>query len=183
METVWAGGYGDDYFDEVHDTEHREKFWHGLLDRWPVKTVLEVGCGKGVNLACLEDHVEVAAGIDINEKALTFIPERIPTYLCSATDLSFEDGSFDLVFTAGVLLHAPPTELPLQMAEIVRCSSRYVLALEYAGEGVRFWRHDAPGVWHRDYGELYEGLGLKLLDIGEIDEGSWKGVTWWMLER
>ncbi len=182
MEVVWAGGYGDNYFDETHDTEHREAFWHQLLDRWPVTNVLEVGCGKGVNLAYMRDRAEVH-GIDINQKALDSVPEGISTLLCSATDLPFEDESFDLVFTAGVLLHAPPLELPLQMAEIVRCSSRYVLALEYAGECVRHWRHHAEGVWHRDYGELYEGLGLKLLDADEIDEGTWKGVTWWMLEK
>ncbi len=183
MEVVWSGGYGDDYFDEVHDTEHRAKFWTQLLDSYPgIQTALEVGCGKGVNLAYLKDRAEVH-GIDINQKALDSVSEGIPTHLCSATDLPFEDESFDLVFTAGVLLHAPPLELPLQMAEVVRCSSRYVLALEYAGECVRFWRHHAEGVWHRNYGELYEGLGLKLLDAGEVDEDSWKGVTWWMFEK
>jgi hypothetical protein len=58
-----------------------------------------------------------------------------------------------------------------------------VFALEYAGDAVREWRWMSEGIWHRDYGELYGELGLKLLESGEIDEGTWLGVTWWMFER
>jgi SAM-dependent methyltransferase len=186
MEEGWASDPGRLYFWEKHDIEHREAWWNDFCDRYPeIKTVLEVGCGKGENIRYLKDRVEIT-GIDLNAQALERIPDDVPTIKGSATDMPFEDRSFDLVFTAGVLLHAPPPELPLQMAEIVRCSTRYVFALEYAGDGVRGWRWMGrdEGIWLRDYGGIYQReYGLKLVETGEIDEDSWTGVTWWMLER
>ncbi len=184
MEAAWTGEFGNTYFWEKHDTEHREKWWSDFLDRYSIKTALEVGCGKGINLAYLKDRVEVT-GIDINEQALARIPRDIPTHHGSAADLPFEDESFDLVFTSGVLIHAPDVELPFQMSEIVRCSKRYVLAMEYNGDSVRGWRWmTTDGLWSRDYGGIYQReYDLKLLESEEIDEGSWGGVTAWMLEK
>ena len=43
----------------------------------------------------------------------------------------FRDREFDLTFTMGVLIHVPPDDLPRVMAEILRCSRRYILCGEY----------------------------------------------------
>ncbi len=181
MEQAWKTEFGNTYFWEKHDTDHREQWWAEFFDRYPeIETVLEVGCGKGVNFRYMRDRVEVS-GIDVNEQALARIPKDIPTLQASAADLPFEDESFDLVFTSGVLIHAPDVELPFQMSEIVRVSNRYVLAMEYNGDSVRGWRWmTTDGLWSRDYGGIYEReYGLKLLE----SEGSWGGVTAWMLEK
>ncbi len=185
MEAAWKGEMGNTYFWEKHDTEHREPWWNAFFDRYPeIETVLEVGCGKGVNLKYMKDRA-VVSGVDINEQALARIPKDIPTLQASAADLPFEDESFDLVFTSGVLIHAPEFELDLQMSEIVRVSKRYVLAMEYDGNEVRGWRWiTKDGLWSRDYGGIYQrAYDLKLLEEEEIDEGTWGGVTAWMLEK
>ncbi len=184
MERAWKGEMGNTYLAETHDTAHRGPWWNDFLDRYPVETVLEVGCGNGVNLRYIEQRAEVW-GVDINEQGLARIPEDIPTFQASAADLPFEDQSFDLVFTSGVLIHAPEFELDLQMSEIVRVSKRYVLAMEYNGDEVREWRGmTEDGLWRRDYGGIYQrAYDLKLLESEEIDEGTWKGVTAWMLKK
>jgi hypothetical protein len=103
--------------------------------------------------------------------------------------LPFEDRNFELVFTTGVLIHLPEDALPGAMAEIVRCSSRYVLCGEYyADEPVQVpYRGHTGALFKRDYGRLYcESFDqLRLLDSGFLprDSGGWDDVTWWLFER
>lgn len=104
--------------------------------------------------------------------------------------LPFEDGSFDLVFTMGVLIHQDPaTQLEPMMREIARCSRRYVIAGEYyADEPTEVpYRGQEGALFKRDFGALYQQLfpGLRLLSEGYLgeDDGRWDDVTYWVLEQ
>lgn len=94
-----------------------------------------------------------------------------------------ETPTYDLVFTAGVLIHVAPDNLPKLMNEIVAASSRYVLAIEYASETEEMveYRGVKDRLWKRNYGALYEGLGLKLLHTG--DATGWERTTYLLLEN
>ena len=81
LEELWAGEFGGAYADRnrVLD-ERRAAFWTGLLERYPIRSVLEVGCGQGGNLAPIARVLEPADvwGVDLNLTALARAREHAP---------------------------------------------------------------------------------------------------------
>lgn len=194
LERLWADEFGDDYVQRNREAgEGRDVFWRDLLSARAVGNVLEIGCNVGANLRWLDGLVPSRDvwGIDINESALQSIRQRLPginAVWSPARELPFRDRSFDLVFTAGVLIHQPETTLPLVMAEAVRCSRRYVLALEYFAEEVTEvpYRGQEGALFKRDYGRLYGELfpELHIEDRGKLGQNEgWDDVTWWLFAR
>jgi pseudaminic acid biosynthesis-associated methylase len=193
LEELWSDQFGDTYVERnLQAGEGREAFWYELVDRLAPTRVLEIGCNIGANLRWIVDRVPPRAvyGIDINERALRTVRERlaINAVWSPARELPFRDRMFDLVFTAGVLIHQPESTLPLVMAEAVRTSRAYVLALEYAAsESIALpYRGQDGALFKRNYGQLYSELfpELEIVDQGELgkDEG-WDDVTWWLFRR
>jgi pseudaminic acid biosynthesis-associated methylase len=194
LEELWAGDFGDQYADRnAQIDERRERFWSGLLDRFQVGNVLEVGCGQGGNLRPLARRLqpEDIWGVDVNILALDRARRHAPgsnLVRAPARDLPFRDGWFDLVFTAGVLIHQPDDTLSHVIAEVVRCSRRYVLWIEYhADERVEVpYRGQSGALIKRDYGRLYREVapGLEVRDQGFLghDEG-FDNATWQLLEK
>ena len=174
LEDLWSGEFGDEYVDRnIGAPEGREEFWIKQLETLGARSVLEVGCNVGGNLIPIASVVggENVAGIDVNEKALEEICERVPgidARRAVARDLPFEDGAFDLTFTMGVLIHQPPDELDAVMREIVRCSGRYVLCGEYYAEELTEvpYRGHEGALFKLDFGGRYRELfpDLKLLE-------------------
>ena len=130
LEDLWAGEFGDAYRERNSDPERgREPFWTALVERLQPGNALEVGCNIGGNLHWLARLLgeENCAGIDISERAVATVRERLPgvdARVARARDVPFEDGSFDLAYTVGVLIHQPPESDRQVMAEVVRCSRR-----------------------------------------------------------
>jgi ubiquinone/menaquinone biosynthesis C-methylase UbiE len=130
------------------------------------------------------------AGVDVNESALALAEATLPDVdlrRAPARELPFTDGVFDLVFTAMVLIHQPDETLETVMTEIVRCSSRYVLAIEYAAaEPVEVeYRGHAGVLFKRPYAELYAELfpRLGLVGSGFMGQDGWDDVTWWLFRH
>lgn len=194
LEALWAGEFGDAYVERnaVLDAR-RNEFWRRLLASVAIRTVLEVGCGQGGNLRPISAVLDSAdiTGIDVNAEAIERARRNAPgtTVIHSvAKDLPFEDGQFDLVFTAGVLIHQPDQTLPAVMAEIVRCARRYVLWMEYrAPETVEVpYRGAAGSLLKRNYGRLYAELFPELTVSADgflAPEQGFDRVTWQLLER
>jgi len=92
------------------------------------------------------------------------------------------------VFTVGVLIHQPPAALPGVMAEIVRCSRRFVICGEYyAPEPTEVaYRGQTGALFKRDFGGLYRqlfpGLALRKQQFLSTADG-WDDVTFWMFEK
>lgn len=192
LEQLWASRFGDDYVDRNTAFDARRGFWNERMAAMGCRRVLEVGCNIGGNLQWITGTVPppLVAGVDINEKALSVLSRRVPgvqVLRSSARLLPFASGSFDLVFTMGVLIHQPEETLPDVMAEMVRCTRRWVLCGEYHSPDtvdVPYRGHEGA-LFKRDYGRLFaEGFPrLRLRDQGFLgrDEG-WDDVTWWVLE-
>lgn len=93
---------------------------------------------------------------------------------------------FDLVFTAGVLIHVEPEMLDQVMAAIIDASKRYVLAIEYANEvsiEVPYRGHEGK-LWKRPFRLHYERMGLKLLRFGFVGEKEgFDDCAWWLLQK
>ncbi len=192
---AWKGEFGNEY------TDRNVVDWHALLPAFqsmvgglPIKRLLEVGCNRGHNLVALAELLGKGAevvGVEPNEYALELArtsSSRIAILQGHAFDLAFKDEYFDLVFTAGVLIHIPLADLPLAMAEIYRVSRRYILAIEYFAEKetvIHYREHDDL-LWKRDFLHIYQA---QFPDLTLIRNGYWgredgfDRTHWWLLEK
>jgi hypothetical protein len=72
------------------------------------------------------------------------------------------------------------------MESLVRASSRYVLAVEYAAaeEEALDYRGHAARLWRRPFGQLYEAMGLEVVSTGELRRGDgFDDCHFWLLEK
>jgi pseudaminic acid biosynthesis-associated methylase len=192
LEQLWAGDFGDAYTERNRGSIDRREFWRALIAAHPFASALEVGCNVGDNLLALNELIGAGAlaGVDVNEGALATARAALPEAdlrHVAARELPFPDGAFELVFTAMVLIHQPDETLQSVLREIVRCSSRYVLSIEYeAPEHVDVpYRGQEGALFKRPYGTLYAATFPRLQPVvgGFIGQaGGWDDVTWSLLE-
>ena len=193
-EQIWAGQFGDDYTARCDkDYTPRIKFWGDIIYKTRIKNVLEVGCGAGQNIDIISKFLprkSNAWGCDVNQKALRILRQRhneLNAVSCSGFDIPFKDEWFDLVFTAGVLIHQKPAEVDVMIQEIIRVSRQYVLAMEYANDIFEEvpYRGQKEALFRGPFGDLYEKkYGLKLIDTGFVNkEAGFDDLTWWLLSK
>jgi 2-polyprenyl-3-methyl-5-hydroxy-6-metoxy-1,4-benzoquinol methylase len=125
--------------------------WHGYLHipRWlsisrgPVEhllrdvsknrqfKVLDVGCGYGRISEFLKSEGMDVSAVDSDERMVEITQKKgIKTYQMDAGHLSFEDASFDLVLTDGLLEHFPRMEdITSILKEEARVSRQYIVNL------------------------------------------------------
>ncbi len=106
-------------------------------------TVLEVGCGTGSNLLLYQEAGCKVAGVDLSpsmlEVARAKLGEHADLRECDASNMPFEDGSFDLV-TAFLALHEMPTAVRESVLdEMVRVAGDgHVLLVDFNPGPLRF---------------------------------------------
>ncbi len=128
------------YYDEFADwyEDHRHDGYHRLIDDLQVDLlrreveggdVLEVGCGTGLLLHRIESLARSARGIDISPGMLEQAKERgLDVVQGCATDLPFDDESFDVVYSFKVLAHVEDIEDALsECGRVVRPGGRLFL--------------------------------------------------------
>lgn len=124
--------------------------------------VLEVGCNVGVQLEILRIANEglESYGVEPMAYALAKARELRPDMHFlpgSASDLPFKNDYFDVVMTNGVLIHISPDDIPDAVAEICRCSKRFIFLHEYFSDEpveVRY-RSASALLWKMDYMKSY----------------------------
>ena len=194
IERLWGGEFGAQYTRRnLKAGETRESFWRAILGKYQARSVLEVGCNLGANLGWIAPLVGPSRvwGVDINRDALKLMHKNIVgvgAAMAAARLLPFRGGQFDLVFTMGVLIHQPPPALPSVMAEIVRCSSRYILCGEYYSEQTVEvpYRGQSGALFKRDFGGTYQELwpDLSLREKGFLSrEQGFDDMTYWVFEK
>ena len=117
-----------EFFAQVEAERYRrEPFIHGFADfaRWKDSRVLEIGVGLGTDLVQFARAGALVIGVDLTETAVDLVARRIElegleaqVLVADAEGLPFADGSFDLVYSWGVLHHTPSTQAAL--AEVRR---------------------------------------------------------------
>lgn len=89
-----------------------------------VRSIADIGAGNGIITNLLSKDFDVTA-VDISEEALQFVTTK--KILASATELPFEDNSYDLVMSNQMLEHLPSLDLHRAIREMKRVSRRYLL--------------------------------------------------------
>ena len=131
-------GFWNKYADENESRSNEEftKFLTNLVRSLHCTSVLEIGCGTGIDLRKFDDSFEIH-GIDLNEHALELAKGNIPKakfYKESITKLPFEDSSVDFVFTHKLLNYLDDETVDNGVSEMFRVAKRYILNCELFGE-------------------------------------------------
>lgn len=195
--SMWTGDFGREYTrrnerdpDEknavylknlgVTRTDLNLEFLEGLPRD---ASILEVGTNTGDLLLIMHEMgFTNLAGVEIQPAALATARRRVPglrAVRAYAQSLPFATGSFDLVYTSGVLIHIAPADLDAVMAEVHRCSRRYVWGLEYFNETLVEvpYRDHADLLWKGDYAAMYQRRFTDLRLVRErvlkrLDDGN-----------
>jgi len=99
-----------------------------------ISRILEVGCNTGKNVRLVSQMGEWDVyGLEPQRDAVHFARENDLSnhyFPGTAFDIPFRDDYFDVVFTAGVLIHIAPKDLPKALGEIIRVCRRYIMGYE-----------------------------------------------------
>lgn len=187
----WGGKFGDEYTDRNRvKWRSRIPFFETIMEYTGSRSVLEYGCNAGWNLsainACSSARVQ---GVDINFKALNQAKTAGLDVMASEVfheeyERSHGMSVFELVFTAGCLIHMNDEECFDIMPKLAGVSCDYVMAIEYASdkvEEVLYRGHDGR-LFKRPYGSMYEDLGLELL-VHEKNVEGFDNCDMWLLRK
>lgn len=189
----WSGEFGTEYSRRNAEVNWKARvpFWKKVLDETGDLAILEVGCNVGANLKAIREVLPQPeaqiSGVDVNEVALdqaTLAGFDVVKARADEICEVWTPGVAELVFTAGVLIHVAPDDLPRVMGEIVRMAGRHVLAIEYADtqEVEVEYRGHAGKLWRRNYGDLYLAMGgLSLLESGPAE--GFDSCHYWLFEK
>ncbi|MFH1452885.1 MAG: class I SAM-dependent methyltransferase [Armatimonadota bacterium] len=107
------------YYDEMRERSEPPEFLSKIyrFSEFKDKKVLEIGCGNGYILSKYAKAGAECFGVDISEKAVEVSLERFKLErliaklkVAEAENLPFEDNSFDLVCSMGVLHYTKDTQ-------------------------------------------------------------------------
>ncbi|MGI0057855.1 MAG: class I SAM-dependent methyltransferase [Nitrosarchaeum sp.] len=126
--------FWDKYANENESKFNAEfaKFVRDLVVSLRCTSVLEVGCGTGIDLRLFPEIFD-ACGVDLNDTALIIAKEKLPKFnfkRSSITDLPFEDSSIDFVFTHQLLNYLEDDVLEKGISEMHRVARKYIMNCE-----------------------------------------------------
>ncbi len=198
----WRGDIGDEYSKKHTPDEAIVKactrVWTRMLEPTagaPAQRILEVGANRGINLRAISKISDAALfALEPNASARQCLADdevlRESNILDgSAANISLPDGSVELAFTFGVLIHIAPQDLLAACREIHRVSSKYIICAEYFSKHPETitYRDESDLLFKRDFGLFWleNFADLEVVDYGfhwqplsEMDD-----VTWWLFRK
>lgn len=138
---LWTSTWGDmQHVGPVH--RHIQDDLLRVVRGLDVRTILDVGCGSGENLAALaREGRYTLTGTDLSPQALELTSLKVPDATTVVLDVQRDrlPTRYDLVMSIQVLEHLPDDRAAL--ANMAAMSSRYVLASTMAGRMRRSETH------------------------------------------
>ena len=165
---LWADSWGDQQrYGPVHRRQREAMV--KLISKLEVRTVLDVGCGAGDNLAVMAltmPHL-ILSGTDVSQEALTLAARRAPGATLKKLDVQTErlDEKFDLVFCNQVVEHLIDDTSGFRNLALM--AKRWVLVATMRGR----IRRSELAIGHiRNYSDIElrakaEHAGLEVVDI------------------
>lgn len=108
------------YFLQVEDNRYQIQPWmhdYFQFEKFAGKRVLEIGVGLGTDLTQFGKAGALCHGIDITDKHLLLTAQNfsvrglnVELKKCDATEISYPDTTFDVVYSFGVIHHIPEAE-------------------------------------------------------------------------
>jgi len=198
----WRGDFGNAYLQrnlaDDKTLQETTKVWARMLQPlagFPPSSILEVGTNLGINLRALRRITDARLiALEPNARAreilsIDNVVEDTDIHDGMASSIPLKDGSVDLVFTSGVLIHISPDDLLASLTEMHRVSGKYILCAEYFSDTPDeiSYRDQSGLLFRRDFGDYWMSNfpDLKLIDYGFF----WKRVTkldnlnWWVFEK
>lgn len=182
---------------------HLPPLFDRLAQEYPQGRLLEVGCSMGNDTFELAKRGFQVSGIDITEKAIELIQARFALYQMSgdfrvadAEKLPFEDNTFDVVYSFGVLHHTPDTAGAIQEIRRVLKPNGKASIMLYNQFSLNWVAHALTGIpfdgskadpcpVEKAYPPFYvksffKGYSSYKLQIDYLFGYGWRGVNHWM---
>ena len=115
----------DSYFQDLEEQRYRS---HRHLLPWieemlPERTVLEIGCGVGLDTYTMAKHGLIITALDLTDVAISTVKNRFLRHKLQATfivadacNIPIESNLFDYVYSFGVLHHVADTQKSINEA-------------------------------------------------------------------
>lgn len=199
QQDFWANNYAKDYIkkNNAFDFNMGVEGWKVMLAKASnIRTVLECGCNIGRNINFLNSVFPDAKKsiIEISGTAYKFVTSNYTlekSFNGTILNSNFDNNTFDLAFTMGVLIHISPDDLLANMKKLFDYSRKYVLIGEYFNRTPIMIKYQGlqNKLFKRDFGKLFiENFNVKLVDYGFLwghiyDDAGFDDVTWWLFEK
>lgn len=176
-----------EFFEEIEAHRYQaEPFIRHFADfpRWAGKRVLEIGTGSATDFINFARAGATLSGVDLTTASIELARQRLEleeldgdVRVADAEQLPFADGSFDLVYSWGVLHHTPDTRASIREVRRVLDNggeARIMLYARYSWTGLRLWIKQAlfKGRPQRSLTDVFashvESPGTKAYSLGEI---------------
>ena len=182
----WKKEFGDEYIKRNNSLEYADSFYKKATGHTKSEIfensfsslgknlkILELGCNIGINLEILKKlGFKNLYGLEINEKAIEIAKIKHPDtkfFHGSIEEFDFDNQKFDLVYTAGVLIHINPNSLEEIIKKMISLTTKYVFGLEYSSDDLKKiqYRGNENYCWKQDFPSLFRNLYPKLITVNE----------------
>jgi ubiquinone/menaquinone biosynthesis C-methylase UbiE len=138
-----------EFFEAVERHRYRTE-WHIPevigFPRWRDREVLEIGCGLGTDAINFGRTGARYTGVDLTEVSIEMVHRRFELEgltanlrVADAENLPFEDDSFDLVYSHGVLHHTPDTQRAIDEVHRVLKPGGTAMVMLYHKNSYNYW--------------------------------------------
>ena len=194
QQNLWKGSFGDSYIkrnsslDQINEVYKKltgvtqEEIIYEFFN--PLKrdiSIIELGCNIGLKLSILKKMGFVnLTGVEINKNALKEAQKNNPEInfiQSSIEEFNPNQEKFDLVYTAGVLIHISPPSINRIIKKMIDLSRNYIFGSEnfsenlvevnYRGNTESLWKQNFPALFQKQSPDLQL---IKEKKINYLDE-------------